>query len=437
MAELKRRAVTEEANAAVDGLCGVIADQELRNGLRKNKRGEKTQAGFRRALEAFVADLLVAQGRAASEGWMWLLTHPKRFTGAEVTHKHFKSAREGLRKLGMTEEVPSLQEFSKFDGGDGPAFARGWGPRFRATRKLLEFAQGHGVFVSETGKHFVAADVPKEPLQVREASGWKIDWRVEFRGELLKEGEKLEAHLRELNDFLSGVEIRGGGHSGYWRGYNEGDHPKFAWNRGGRLYSYGDQNYQNMPLEERLQMTLNGEPVCEIDIHASYLTLYLAWHNKGLDRPDAYVLDGLGQDARDAVKTWFTITFGQKKLCERWSPRAKENYKKRTGRDLREYPVRLIRDSALRTYPPLAVWGTKAGHSWAKLMWIESEAMFFTMRDLMAKGVPSLSVHDSLIVPLSKGDVAEQQLSDRFHWVCEFRPILKRHTLSSPTTTPS
>jgi len=68
MAELARRAITDEANAVVDKLCGLIADEELRRS-RKNKRGKKTQAGFRRAVEAFVGDLLVAQRREFSEGW--------------------------------------------------------------------------------------------------------------------------------------------------------------------------------------------------------------------------------------------------------------------------------------------------------------------------------------------------------------------------------
>jgi hypothetical protein len=444
MAELTRRAITDEANSVVDKLSDLIADDELRRS-RKNKRRKKTQVGFRRALEAFVGDLLVGQTRKFSEGWTWLLTHRKHFTGREVTYANFKNVRDGLRALGMIEEAKGVQDAVHFDGGGEPAFARGWAPRFRATEKLLKFTQSHSVGTAEAGKHFVLSAAPKELIQVREAKppvysvdrpkGRKIDWRAEFRGKLLEEGEKLEAQLKELNEFLASVEIRGGGHGGYWRGYNGGRHPDFDWNRGGRLYSYGDQNYQNMPREERLRMTLNGEAVCEIDIHASYLTLYLAWHNKALERPDAYVLDGLGKDAREAVKTWFTITFGKEKLCERWSPKAKENYRKRAGRDLSEYPARLIRDSALRTYPPMQAWGMKDGDSWAKLMWHESLAVFFTMRDLMELGVPSLSVHDSLIVPLSKCEVAEGQLSDRYHWVCQFRPILKTHTSSSSTTT--
>src|SRR5215469_5692941 len=50
------------------------------------------------------------------------------------------------------------------------------------------------------------------------------------------------------------------------RVFNNGDHPKFDWNMGGRLYSDREFNYQQLDRSQRLRMTINGEPVCEIDI---------------------------------------------------------------------------------------------------------------------------------------------------------------------------
>jgi hypothetical protein len=48
-----------------------------------------------------------------------------------------------------------------------------------------------------------------------------------------------------------------------------GDHPAFAWNLGGRLYSQGQDSYQSLSSDQRLDMTIDGEPVCELDIRAS------------------------------------------------------------------------------------------------------------------------------------------------------------------------
>jgi len=58
-------------------------------------------------------------------------------------------------------------------------------------------------------------------------------------------------------------------------------------------------------------------------------------------------------------------------------------------------------------------------------MWLESVVMVATMRDLMGEAVPSLSVHDSLIVPASKANIAAQALAKRFQWVTQVQPLLK------------
>jgi hypothetical protein len=64
-------------------------------------------------------------------------------------------------------------------------------------------------------------------------------------------------------------------------------------------------------------------------------------------------------------------------------------------------------------------------------MWWESIAMVTTMLRLMREHqVPSLTVHDSLIVPLSKQALAEGLLSHQYFWVCQERPFL---TVKTPS----
>jgi hypothetical protein len=67
--------------------------------------------------------------------------------------------------------------------------------------------------------------------------------------------------VKDLNKFIDGFELRGGIHRGYMRVFNNGDHRKFDWNMGGRLYSYGEFNYQQLDRTQRLRMTINSEPV--------------------------------------------------------------------------------------------------------------------------------------------------------------------------------
>jgi hypothetical protein len=157
-------------------------------------------------------------------------------------------------------------------------------------------------------------------------------------------------------------------------------------------------------------MTINGEEVCEIDIRASYLTIYHAHYGAPLDPDpecDPYVLPGLGVEARDVVKRRFVATFGNDGHLERWPNEIAREYREKHGRPLgKQYPVRRIREIAVQRYPLLEKWGTEE-FGWGDLMYIESEAMLGAMLELMEKGIPSLSVHDSLIVPVSRREIAE------------------------------
>ena len=82
-----------------------------------------------------------------------------------------------------------------------------------------------------------------------------------------------------------------------------------------------------------------------------------------------------------------------------------------------------------RFNPALEAWGQPLNgrvHGWADLMWLESMAMFSTMLNLKREDeVPSLSVHDSLIVAASKADIASQRLARMFLGVTLVRPLLK------------
>jgi len=69
-------------------------------------------------------------------------------------------------------------------------------------------------------------------------------------------------------------------------------------------------------------MTINGEPVAEIDIRASYLTIFLSKHGIQLDaEQDPYVLEGPEPPDRSAVKAWMVATFGNSKPIRRWPPK--------------------------------------------------------------------------------------------------------------------
>jgi hypothetical protein len=414
-------------------------------GKRRNARVKKADS-YKKAIEGFVGDLLLAQVRAKGNGWVYRSTRRENFTGEAVSYRQFKRLLDSLVESNLIKMVKGFQPRIKFNDSDGGGSmaSRSWAPRFRANQALLKLAEQHGVQPSDAAQHFIK-ELPKDPLQVRAHSmreggrkvrGALIKWRKVFSAKLRQRGEELEAKIKELNEFLDKVDIGGGAHRGYVRVFNNGDDKTFSWSAGGRLYS-GDDSYQHVQRSERLGMTLNGEPVCEIDIRASYLTIYHAIHRSELDlASDPYVLPNLGQDARAAVKAWFVTTFGSPKHISRWPKDTKKDYHEETGRNLSEYPIKKIREEVFKVFPLMRYWGTeKAFCNWSFLMWLESRAMVSAMLDLMRNHlVPSLTVFDSLIVPASKRTLGEEVLRRCYQEVTLVMPMLVTHSHQDAAT---
>ena len=240
---------------------------------------------------------------------------------------------------------------------------------------------------------------------------------------------RLEEPVKELNAFLAQHVISGAMHRWFHRTFNMGDRKDFAWNKGGRLYSDGKGSYQNIPRPERLKMTIEGESVCEIDIRASYLTILHALYHVPFQVSavvDPYQIAGI---PRTVVKAWVTVRFGTKGTRTRWPSEAIKKYAEdNAGADLREYKIRNVEREFCRKYPLMARW-RDLKETWADLMWLESEAVVSTVMLLMRSGVPSLPVHDSLIIPASAAAMASDILSNNYNHVCGVTPALVAHTL--------
>ncbi len=421
-AALSARPCTDQAQRLVDE----VFSQVVVGGSKGRGGGySDTKQQMFMAVMGFLGDLLWAAGNGW--GWVYRSLQKKSFTGQEVGYHAFKRVLERLKELGFVEHKPGYRQL--IDGFDpaGPKFAtQSRTSRFRATPKLLALADDFGVPTGEAKRHFLQ-QLPKHPLVLKATStrdrGGQKQQGKNLKFERTEKTDKLEADVLELNEFLDRFKLQGGMHRGYIRVFNCGDDPDFGWNRGGRLYSRGgeEDNYQRLSQEKRLQMTIDGEPVVEIDIKASYLTIFLSWHHQEV-QGDPYAIPGL---PRDIAKKFFVIAFGNDGQTKRWSREQVREYRREIGRQLgRDYPINMVRDTVRGTYPVVE---RIAEHRniWAKLMWIESMAMITTMQRLMREhGVPSLSIHDSLIVPESKLNVAQELLGEQYYCVSQIQPQL-------------
>jgi hypothetical protein len=195
-------------------------------------------------------------------------------------------------------------------------------------------------------------------------------------------------------------------------------------------------NYQNMPQEQRLKLRLDGEPVSEIDISGSFLTIFYAAHGKRIERNDAY-RDIVGPDAIDRaiVKFWVNASFGNRSLISKWSAGLKKEFAKKHRErgwtiDSKKYPVSSVREKTLACHPLLGQWGTKTSPnmpwSFGHLMFREARVIISSMLRLAREhNIPAAPVYDSLLVPRSKEEIAERILNEQFTQIIGVKPTLK------------
>lgn len=188
---------------------------------------------------------------------------------------------------------------------------------------------------------------------------------------------------------------------------------------GGRLYARGGaDNYQNILKAERRDVRINGEATKEVDIHASFLTIFLAL--TGTTQLPPGDLYDLGDLDRGEVKEWFVKTFGNGRPATRW--------KMNPGDVPKRHKATEIKRAALKAYPaleeptaivPKDILGglPQDLHKWAVgqyLTYRESVVIEGALGYLRGRGVIALPMHDAIIVPQGAVKWALQGLEGAF-----------------------
>ncbi|MGY4366113.1 desulfoferrodoxin (superoxide reductase-like protein) [Bradyrhizobium sp. LB1.3] len=382
----------------------------------------KTKEDYANAMAAFVADLLDVIERDFSEGWLRCSLKKETYTGKAVSWHMFNGVRQALTEAGLVEHQPGYPGAYGF-GNPGPS--HGKLSRFRATPSLLSLCEAHGITPATVWQHFNSEEVmPSELVRLTKPSRKTPD---------IVAVERLRKQVAELNAFVGQhsithptTEIK---HLGWVRIFHHAGHPDFRWNKGGRLYSYPQNTacYQHLSGAARREMRIDGEAVVEIDISSAYLSIFYAWCDQKLDtNTDAYA--GILGDTvldREVAKCWINMSFGGGQLRTKWTTEIKENVRDRLERkgirpdafDAKAYPMSRVCERVLQRHPILQRWGGEIRgrvRDWSDLMFVESKIIIGTMQELMAQGVPSLPVHDSLIVQSRHEAVAVDTLKEQF-----------------------
>ncbi len=410
----------EAASQSAISFCSRLAHQVWK------ERGKLRPSPFRRfteCLSAIVAELFKAEAIEAGR-YCYRSMDLNLFRNAPYGYRNVRDIAEGLRTLGLIDTVKGAYATEE---GDRLYLAT----RFRPTTRLLREAEAHGIRAAEWRAHFRVLPRPaaiNEPVALRSSSVTKHGRK--YPGNPLpfdpdpEPVSTIRRQVDELNAFFSLQSIEpADSHYAFQRIFNQGDDPAFAWNKGGRLCSIG-QSYQQMSSMDRKEMKLNGEPVVEIDIRASHLTILHAKRGISFDPGnDPYDVPPF---PREIVKAWVTMTLGHDKFQRKWSDANKEKYRKEyPGRELqKDYPIRVVREAVLEQLPILADW-SRSTIRWGDLQYLESCAIIGAVYELaMTHGVTALPVHDSIIVPSSKEGLATERLCHHFKKHIGVTPVL-------------
>jgi len=399
-------------------------------GFARRTSTRKPSKPFTAAVGALLCDLLRnAEGNPVRWGYR-SLGHDT-FSRQRIGCRAFVRAVVEMEHHGALERRLGHQQWSNM--GDGPAtlsWARA--TRFRGTRWLFRLAAESGVTPENWAQHFAVIEPEKasairSPLVCRRSksriAGERrkgADVRLDLSDPMVR---ALHDRVVRLNEFFSDHVIGGQQHLGFRRIFNEGGEAGYRWNKGGRLNSIGG-GYQTAKKAERAAMTIDGEPVVEIDIRASQLTILHALNDLPINAAeDPYLVEGI---PREVVKAWILMTLGHDRLHSRWSESAEEQVRARFEFDLQaEFPLGKTRDAILAKLPVLADWGTGSFGA-LDLQYIESEIVVAAVETLaFVHGVPGLPVHDSIIVPASRQELARLVLSEAFEHEVGVRPHLK------------
>ncbi len=357
----------------------IVQQAESRQRVRK----ADDQISFERAVDFILGDLFKAYVGDSSP-YAYRAEGKTNFYGLPVGHSTWKSIMPVLIDLGYVEYFKGSNYKNPFDEG---RYLSGSASRFLATESLISLAESHGINFDTLSEYYIT-EMPKSVLKLKASKRGELEAKVLPIADT-PNTEALAAQVHRLNKYLSKQTLTGGSFEGYRRSFNNGELAGFDWNQGGRLYAVGN-SYQHLSGKRRAAMQINGEPVVEVDVSASHLSIYMGeMGHRASDGIDLYAIDGV---PRVAVKQYIASSFGLAKLINKWPTAA--------DAEVVAFDVVDVREAVCDAIPCLESLAD-SGLDWSTLQFLEAEALIQAMESLHKQDISAYGVHDSLIVPIS------------------------------------
>lgn len=383
------------------------------------------------AFGAFAADLIERDPKEAG-GWLYRTLSPNSFTASPIGYRPFLAVFNAAVEAELVQVVEARTFYAPSSFAQtGWAPVRGQATRFRATDALRKRFASQGITAQNWADHFVretVARVTNGPTLELRAGKARMGRQV-YKGRVVPirkddlQAQAILERVEKLNAFLAAQTIEPlPSPVRLQRIFNDGDDPNHNWQQGGRVYG----PHTNLEKEtERAAIMINGEATKEIDLRASHLSILAGLGHVPrslIEVPDPYAVEGI---PRPVVKQWVTMTLSHGKRHRAWPKGAVADFAKE-GIDLRkDFPVRPTGDAILKALPIIGGDGSGVAIGWQELQFRESEIILSAMETLaFGHGVPSLPVHDSLIVGEGVKGLAIEVLQEAFREQVGITPVI-------------
>lgn len=425
MATFSRAASSDAAKAWVAELLEITLAHEAKHHTRSRARRKADHDTFVGAIGAFSSDLLRHSVNKDAQGFMYRSADKDNLAATLVSHTSFTQLVKFWVGMGLMEKTGHLHFVDSMADDQAGNYRKV--RRFRATPAFLELAARHGITPETVRDHFETSHRHVNVVQVRaKKAGNKA---APSRAKLIKQkGAAYEAQcerVRRLNALMAGHSYSLDDTPMVRRVFNCGDRPGFNFNLGGRFYCSSEHNWMEMSKERRALILIDGEETVEVDVRASYLTILYGRCGKVMNNNyDPYTVTGY---PRDIVKKVVVAAIGSGKMPKKW-PKGFNTEHKREQEDgcqpKDRYKLKDIVQSLLDHHPVLTCLESDR-LDWANLQYEEAECFLAAMLELHEEhGIPSLPVHDSLIVRRRDIGLAIKALAGAYEARLGVQPVM-------------
>ena len=367
---------------------------------------------FNKSIDSKLACLLANLYRRylrSNTMWTGLNLHngkaiPEIYNPSGVNPKSIKNLKAALEKEGFIYFVP---------GFNAKNASNSRSPKAIADESLVQFLeQEFGWEPTFIRYHHQARTIEMKSAKNEKGKRTLVD--VELPKHIIEQGKLLEEYNRFLYDQLIMVPS------------DEGDFPDLIhtrrifnnndWQSGGRVFG-GDYQQTSEALREKI--TINGEPVIELDIRSCHATMGFAhignnWYAHS--NQDLYLRDELKAWDRSIIKIAFNIMLNAK---DQQAAISALNYRQANSfllEDLGLSPFKgwakhLVND-VTSSFPELSgIFYSGLGNTFMNK---EGNICMVIIRNSLESGVPILTLHDSFICPESYASTLDRLIKDAF-----------------------